>query len=159
MVDGVLLLVDASEGPLPQTRFVLRKALEAKLPVILVVNKVDRPDARIGEAWTQSKIADAGSTSIGVPIKRPVCAITSCRAAARRCEGTNRHATCSAGTQRGLCPNQQARHTPHRYSSSLRKPPLGFAVDCALCHDSCSSTNRRRRPRFQRFISGSLSAR
>jgi GTP-binding protein len=49
MVDGVLLLVDASEGPLPQTRFVLRKALEARLPVILVVNKVDRPDARINE--------------------------------------------------------------------------------------------------------------
>jgi GTP-binding protein len=49
MVDGVLLLVDASEGPLPQTRFVLRKALERRLPVILVVNKVDRPDARIGE--------------------------------------------------------------------------------------------------------------
>src|SRR5438067_9037465 len=46
MVDGVLLLVDASEGPLPQTRFVLRKALQARLPVILVVNKVDRPDAR-----------------------------------------------------------------------------------------------------------------
>jgi GTP-binding protein len=49
MVDGVLLLVDASEGPLPQTRFVLRKALEAKLPVILVVNKVDRPDSRVAE--------------------------------------------------------------------------------------------------------------
>ncbi|MBV8690173.1 MAG: translational GTPase TypA, partial [Actinobacteria bacterium] len=49
MVDGVLLLVDASEGPLPQTRFVLRKALEARLPVVLVVNKVDRPDARISE--------------------------------------------------------------------------------------------------------------
>jgi len=49
MVDGVLLLVDASEGPLPQTRFVLRKTLEARLPVILVVNKVDRPDARIRE--------------------------------------------------------------------------------------------------------------
>jgi GTP-binding protein len=49
MVDGILLLVDASEGPLPQTRFVLRKALERRLPVILVVNKVDRPDARIGE--------------------------------------------------------------------------------------------------------------
>ncbi|KAB2341237.1 translational GTPase TypA [Actinomadura rudentiformis] len=49
MVDGVVLLVDASEGPLPQTRFVLRKALEAKLPVILVVNKTDRPDARIDE--------------------------------------------------------------------------------------------------------------
>src|SRR5438874_11357912 len=49
MVDGVPLLVDASEGPLPQTRFVLRKALESRLPVILVVNKVDRPDARIEE--------------------------------------------------------------------------------------------------------------
>src|SRR6188472_655335 len=49
MVDGVLLLVDASEGPLPQTRFVLRKALESRLPLILVVNKVDRPDARLTE--------------------------------------------------------------------------------------------------------------
>ena len=49
MVDGVLLLVDASEGPLPQTRFVLRKALTARLPIILVINKVDRPDARISE--------------------------------------------------------------------------------------------------------------
>jgi GTP-binding protein len=49
MVDGVLLLVDASEGPLPQTRFVLRKALESRLPVILVVNKIDRPDARVAE--------------------------------------------------------------------------------------------------------------
>src|ERR1039457_3584806 len=49
MVDGVLLLVDASEGPLPQTRFVLRKTLQAHLPVILVINKVDRPDARIAE--------------------------------------------------------------------------------------------------------------
>jgi GTP-binding protein len=49
MVDGVVLLVDASEGPLPQTRFVLRKTLEAKLPVVLVINKVDRSDARIAE--------------------------------------------------------------------------------------------------------------
>src|SRR6478609_9180560 len=49
MVDGVVLLVDSSEGPLPQTRFVLRKALQANLPVILVINKVDRPDARISE--------------------------------------------------------------------------------------------------------------
>ncbi|MFN3481238.1 MAG: GTP-binding protein, partial [Thermodesulfovibrionales bacterium] len=47
MVDGVLLLVDASEGPLPQTRFVLKKALELRLPPILVINKIDRPDARI----------------------------------------------------------------------------------------------------------------
>jgi GTP-binding protein len=49
MVDGVVLLVDASEGPLPQTRFVLRKALAARLPIVLVVNKTDRPDARIAE--------------------------------------------------------------------------------------------------------------
>jgi len=54
MVDGVVLLVDASEGPLPQTRFVLRKALEAKLPVILAVNKTDRPDARIAAVVEES---------------------------------------------------------------------------------------------------------
>jgi GTP-binding protein len=54
MVDGVVLLVDASEGPLPQTRFVLRKALAASLPVILVVNKTDRPDARIAEVVEES---------------------------------------------------------------------------------------------------------
>ncbi len=54
MVDGVLLLVDASEGPLPQTRFVLRKALKARMPIILVINKVDRPDARIKEVVDDS---------------------------------------------------------------------------------------------------------
>jgi len=54
MVDGVLLLVDASEGPLPQTRFVLRKALSKKLPVILVINKVDRSDARIAEVLNET---------------------------------------------------------------------------------------------------------
>ncbi|MFE6967450.1 translational GTPase TypA [Agromyces sp. NPDC057679] len=55
MVDGVVLLVDASEGPLPQTRFVLRKALEARMPVILLVNKTDRPDARIDEVVAESQ--------------------------------------------------------------------------------------------------------
>ncbi|GAA0411136.1 translational GTPase TypA [Leifsonia naganoensis] len=55
MVDGVVLLVDSSEGPLPQTRFVLRKALEAKLPVILAVNKTDRNDARIEEVVSESQ--------------------------------------------------------------------------------------------------------
>ncbi len=72
MVDGVLLLVDASEGPLPQTRFVLRKALEAKLPVILVVNKVDRPDARIAEVIDEVYQLfidlDANSEQIDFPI-------------------------------------------------------------------------------------------
>lgn len=55
MVDGVVLLVDSSEGPLPQTRFVLRKALQANMPVILVVNKVDRPDARISEVVDETQ--------------------------------------------------------------------------------------------------------
>jgi GTP-binding protein len=72
MVDGVLLLVDASEGPLPQTRFVLRKALEAKLPIILVVNKVDRPDARIAEVVDEVYELfielDADSDQIDFPI-------------------------------------------------------------------------------------------
>ncbi|MDX6624721.1 MAG: GTP-binding protein, partial [Solirubrobacterales bacterium] len=72
MVDGVLLLVDASEGPLPQTRFVLRKALESKLPVILVVNKVDRPDARIAEVvdevYELFLDLDADSEQIDFPI-------------------------------------------------------------------------------------------
>jgi len=72
MVDGVLLLVDASEGPLPQTRFVLRKALEARLPVILVVNKVDRPDARIAavvdEVYELFLDLDADETQIEFPI-------------------------------------------------------------------------------------------
>src|SRR5436190_7489616 len=72
MVDGVLLLVDASEGPLPQTRFVLRKALEARLPVVLVVNKVDRPDARIAEVVDEVYALfldlDADETQIEFPI-------------------------------------------------------------------------------------------
>src|ERR1700730_9739490 len=53
IVDGVLLLVDASEGPLPQTRYVLMKALEAKLPPIVVINKIDRPDARVQEVLNE----------------------------------------------------------------------------------------------------------
>ncbi len=72
MVDGALLLVDASEGPLPQTRFVLRKALERRLPVILVVNKVDRPDARIAEVVDEVYELfidlDADSDQIDFPI-------------------------------------------------------------------------------------------
>src|SRR4051794_8922351 len=72
MVDGVLLLVDASEGPLPQTRFVLRKALEARLPVVLVVNKVDRPDARIqevvDEVYALFLDLDADESQIEFPI-------------------------------------------------------------------------------------------
>jgi GTP-binding protein len=72
MVDGVLLLVDASEGPLPQTRFVLRNALEARLPVVLVVNKVDRPDARteavVNEVYELFLDLDADESQIEFPI-------------------------------------------------------------------------------------------
>ena len=72
MVDGVLLLVDASEGPLPQTRFVLRKALQKRLPVVLVVNKVDRPDARIAdvvdETYELFLDSDADEAQIDFPI-------------------------------------------------------------------------------------------
>jgi GTP-binding protein len=72
MVDGVLLLVDASEGPLPQTRFVLRKALERELPVVLVVNKVDRPDARVeavvDEVYALFLDLDATDDQIEFPI-------------------------------------------------------------------------------------------
>src|SRR6266581_4848141 len=72
MVDGVLLLVDASEGPLPQTRFVLRKALELQLPVVLVVNKVDRPDARaeavVNEVYELFLDLDATESQIEFPI-------------------------------------------------------------------------------------------
>jgi GTP-binding protein len=72
MVDGVLLLVDASEGPLPQTRFVLRKALAKRLPVVLVINKVDRPDARIAEvvdeAYELFLDLDATEDQIDFPI-------------------------------------------------------------------------------------------
>ncbi|MEM7091585.1 MAG: translational GTPase TypA [Actinomycetota bacterium] len=72
MVDGVLLLVDASEGPLPQTRFVLRKALAADLPVVLVINKIDRPDARVAEVVTEVEDlfldVDADEHQIDFPI-------------------------------------------------------------------------------------------
>lgn len=74
MVDGVLLLVDASEGPLPQTRFVLSKALEKKLPIIVVINKVDRPDARIEAVEEETYelfldlIADDDETGLDFPV-------------------------------------------------------------------------------------------
>ena len=72
MVDGVILLVDSSEGPLPQTRFVLRKALEARLPAVVVINKVDRPDARIDEVINEVEElfldVDADEDQIDFPI-------------------------------------------------------------------------------------------
>src|SRR6266498_2327018 len=72
LVDGVLLLVDASEGPLPQTRYVLMKALEGKLPVIAVINKIDRPDARVPEVLNELYDLfidlDATEDQLGFPV-------------------------------------------------------------------------------------------
>src|SRR3954466_10011677 len=72
MVDGVLLLVDASEGPLPQTRYVLRKALEARLPSVLVINKIDRADARpqevLNEVYDLFIDLDAREDQLGFPV-------------------------------------------------------------------------------------------
>ena len=89
MVDGVLLLVDASEGPLPQTRFVLRKALAARLPVVLVINKVDRPDARIAEVVDETYELfldlDADDSQIDFPII--YCNAKAGRASTTRPEG------------------------------------------------------------------------
>jgi translation elongation factor EF-4 len=76
MVDGVLLLVDASEGPLPQTRFVLRKTLEARLPVICVINKIDRPTP--GRPRSSTRCTSCSSTS----------APTSSRSTSRSCTAT-----------------------------------------------------------------------
>ena len=75
MVDGVMLLVDASEGPLPQTRYVLSKALEAKLPPIVVINKIDRPDARaqevLNEIYDLFIDLDAGEDQLDFPCSTP----------------------------------------------------------------------------------------
>ena len=122
MVDGVLLLVDASEGPLPQTRFVLRKALAAHLPVLLVVNKTDRPDARIAEVVEEShdllldvasdlddEAAKAAEHALGLPT---------------------------------LYASGRAGRGQHRPSPpTARSPKATTSTRCSTC---CSSTSRRR---------------
>jgi GTP-binding protein len=110
MVDGVLLLVDASEGPLPQTRFVLRKALESRLPVILVVNKVDRPDARIAEVvdevYELFLDLDAAEDQIEFPIvycnaqvSRPTRSRTTWNPFSRRCSSAFPHPSTRKATR------------------------------------------------------------
>ncbi len=131
MVDGVLLLVDASEGPLPQTRFVLRKALEAKLPVILVVNKVDRPDARIAEVvdevYELFLDLDADSDQIDFPIVY-TNAKAGWAALEEGVEGTDLSPLLDLMLERIPAPDVRprpppagARHQPRRLA--LRRPP------------------------------------
>ena len=133
MVDGVLLLVDASEGPLPQTRFVLRKALEARLPVILVVNKVDRPDARIeavvNEVYELFLDLDADESQIEFPIV--YCNAKAGRASLDARSGRARARSPSAARPdprahpaarvRGGPSAPGARHEPRRVA--VRRPP------------------------------------
>ena len=142
MVDGVLLLVDASEGPLPQTRFVLRKALEARLPVILVVNKVDRPDARIAEVvdevYELFLDLDADEDQIEFPI---VYTQRQGRAGRRSTEGDAGHrpraaarpaARAHPGARVRPRPSAAgARHQPRRVA--VRRPPR--ALPRAPRHD------------------------
>ena len=124
IVDGVMLLVDASEGPLPQTRYVLMKALEARLPPIVVINKIDRPDARIQEVlnevydlfidldaaedqldfpviYTNAKIGDR-QTGSGTGDQRPAAALRHDPGKHSGAEGRSRRDPANAGRQSGL---------------------------------------------------------
>ena len=139
MVDGVLLLVDASEGPLPQTRFVLRKTLEARLPVILVVNKVDRPDARVAEVidevYELFLDLDADESQIEFPIvycnaKAGVASLEYDESVTRAAVVGGDRAT-GSGSGRGAGPGRMR----------VRPPPEGASRRCWTC---CWSTSPRR---------------
>ena len=138
MVDGVLLLVDASEGPLPQTRFVLRKALEARLPVILVVNKVDRPDARIDtvvdEVYELFLDLDADSEQIEFPI-----AYTNARAGwashTKGEEGTDLSPLLDLTLERIPAPYYDPDHPLQAYVTNLDASPyVGRLALCRVRH-------------------------
>src|SRR5947208_872637 len=159
MVDGVLLLVDASEGPLPQTRFVLRKALESKLPVVLVVNKVDRPDARIDEVVHEVEELfldlDADEEQIGFPI-------VYCNARAGRAAPTVRSSsrvlprpTASRSRSSTSTTRRSARSsasTPHRWpaataTSSPRARSRGASTQSSSATSRCASSTPSARTR------------
>ena len=125
MVDGVLLLVDASEGPLPQTRFVLRKALEARLPVVLVVNKVDRPDARtaevVNEVYELFLDLDADEEQIDFPIV---------------------YANAAPGSA-GLEPDELARTSSRSFDTLLATVPLLRTIRTIRCRRSSRTSTLR----------------
>ena len=147
MVDGVLLLVDASEGPLPQTRFVLRKALEARLPVILVVNKVDRPDARIAEVvdevYELFLDLDADEEQIEFPIvyTQRARGLGVARPRARRATTSSRCSSCCSSTspRRRTTPSTRCRRT----SRTSTPRPTSAASRCAACATARSAAASR----------------
>ena len=164
MVDGVLLLVDASEGPLPQTRFVLRKALEAKLPVILVVNKVDRPDARVAEVvdevYELFLDLDADEQQIDFPIvycnAKAGIASLQLRAgqAARRETTWRRCSTCcsSASRRRRTTPSIRCRRssrtsTPRRTSVASRSAACATGTSARASRSPGAAPTARSRTR------------
>ena len=146
MVDGVLLLVDASEGPLPQTRFVLRKALEARLPVILVVNKVDRPDARISEVvdevYELFLDLDADESQIEFPIV--YCNARAGRAG-RRAGRARRGPRAAHGPARGAHPAAAPR--PGAPAAGARHQPGRLARTSGASRSAACATGRSARAR------------
>ena len=137
MVDGVLLLVDASEGPLPQTRFVLRKALEARLPVVLVVNKVDRADARIAEVVHQVEELfldlDADEHQIDFPILYANARAGWVSTEPRRRGGERRAAVPGHHRARPRPDVRRRRRPPRRWSATCPPPPTSAGSPSAGC--------------------------
>ncbi len=143
MVDGVVLLVDSSEGPLPQTRFVLGKALEAGLPVILVVNKVDRPDARIDEVVDEvyELFMDLGAE--GDQIEFPIV-YTNAKAGwasmAQGEEGTDLAPLMDLMTSYIPAPEYDPDHSMQAYVTNLDASPyLGRLALCRVRHGKIKS--------------------
>ena len=119
MVDGVLLLVDAREGPLPQTRFVLRKALELRLPVVLVVNKVDRPDARL-DGGRRTRSTSSSSTSTRARRRSSSRSSTRTRAPATRASRrTSSPTTCGRCSRRCSRRSRRRRYDPEHPLQAL----------------------------------------
>ena len=117
MVDGVLLLVDASEGPLPQTRYVLRKALEQRLPAVVVINKIDRADARpqevLNEVYDLFIDLDATEDQLDFPVL-----YTNAKAGTARAPSMAPTATCGRSSTPSSSTSRRRRATPAACCSS-----------------------------------------